>query len=78
MRSKVLPPSTSGTVIARGGVVFDSGMVIPLLYVVAPPTSNALQPCISGLLRLSRDLFRDCNLGMWLIESSVGAFAITS
>ena len=32
----------------------------------------------SGSPRLSRDLIRDCNLGMWLIDSSVGAFAITS
>jgi hypothetical protein len=32
----------------------------------------------SGSPRQSRDLIRACNLGMWFIDSSVGAFAITS
>ena len=32
----------------------------------------------SGSPRLSRDLIRDCNLSMRLLDSSVGAFAITS
>jgi hypothetical protein len=87
------------------GVVFDSGTVIPLLYVVAPPTTNPLRllqvpyrldrldsevdlpvsaVCLgiveteSGSPRLSWDLIRVCNLCMWLLYSSVGAFAITS
>jgi len=37
------------------GVGFDSSMVIPLLYIVAPLTTNQLQPCISGLPRLCQD-----------------------
>ena len=32
----------------------------------------------SGSPRLSRDLIRDCNMGMRLLDSSVGAFTITS
>ena len=32
----------------------------------------------SGSPRLSRDLIRDCNLHMRLLDSSVGVFAITS
>jgi hypothetical protein len=32
----------------------------------------------SGSLRLSRDLIRDCDLSMRLLDSSVGVFAITS
>ena len=36
------------------------------------------QLCVSGLPRMSRDLIRDRNLGMRLLDSSVGAFAITS
>ena len=32
----------------------------------------------SGSPRLSRDLIRDCDLRMRLLDSSVGAFAITS
>ena len=32
----------------------------------------------SGSPRLSRDLIRDCNLGMRLLDSTVGACAITS
>jgi hypothetical protein len=32
----------------------------------------------SGSPRLSRDLIRVCNLGMRLLDASVGAFAITS
>ena len=32
----------------------------------------------SGSPRLSRDLIWDCNLGIRLLDSSVGAFAITS
>ena len=32
----------------------------------------------SGSPRLSRDLIRDCNLDMRLLDSSVGAFAIIS
>ena len=53
MRSKVLPPSTSGTVIACSRVGFDSGTVIPLLYVVALPTTNPLR-----LLRVPYRLVR--------------------
>ena len=32
----------------------------------------------SGSPRLSRDLIRGCNITMRLLDSSVGAFAITS
>jgi len=32
----------------------------------------------SGSPRLSLDLIRDCNMGMRLLDSSVGVFAITS
>ena len=32
----------------------------------------------SGSPGLSRDLIRDCNLDMWLLDSSAGVFAITS
>ena len=32
----------------------------------------------SGSPRLSRDLIRDCDLDMWLLDSSVGVFTITS
>jgi hypothetical protein len=53
-------------------------VVIPLLYVVAPPTNNPSQPCIAELPRLSRDLIWVCNFCMRLVDSSVGAFAITS
>jgi len=87
------------------GVDFDSGTVIPLLHVVAPPTTHLIRllqvscrlvrsdsevdfpvaavylgivETESGLPRLSRDLIRDCNLGMQLLDSSVGAFTITS
>jgi len=92
MHSKVLPPSSSGT-------------VIPLLNNVPPPTTNPLQllrvpyqlirldsevdfPVAAAYLRivetelgsprLSRDLIRDCNLCMRFLDSSVGAFASTS
>ena len=87
------------------GVDFDSGTVIPLLYVVAPPTTNPLRllrvpyglaridsevdlpvaAVYRGIVetesespRLSRDLIRDCNLDVWLLDSSEGAFAIKS
>jgi hypothetical protein len=32
----------------------------------------------SGSPRLSRDLIRDYNMGMWRLDSSVGEFAISS
>jgi len=32
----------------------------------------------SGVLRLSQDLIRDCDLCMQLLDASVGAFAIVS
>jgi len=59
-------------------VVFDSGTVIPLLYIVAPPRTNPWQLCISELPRLSWNFIRVCNLGMWLLDSFVSEFAITS
>lgn len=35
------------------------------------------QLCVSGFSKLRLHLIRDCNLGMSLLDSSVGAFAIT-
>jgi len=43
VRSKVLSPSTSGMLIACGRIGCDSGMVIPVLYVVALPTTYPLR-----------------------------------
>jgi hypothetical protein len=39
----VLPRGASGTVIARDSNCCDSSIVIPLLYVVALPTTNPLR-----------------------------------
>jgi len=50
-------------------------------YLLVKPDAEVTfwrQLCIWGFSRLGQDLFRDCNMGMWLIDSSVGAFAITS
>jgi hypothetical protein len=48
------------------------------VYLEIADTESELSRVVMGSPRLNRDLIKDCDLDMRLLDSSVGAFAITS